>query len=93
MGWFTQTLKSTLGKKLIMALTGLFLITFLIGHLVGNLQLFYDDGGQAFNEYARFMTSHPFIKVLSLLTYVSILIHVIYSIILTNHVGRKAKSN
>ena len=68
-----------------MALTGLFIITFLIGHLVGNLQLFYSDGGQAFNEYAKFMTSHPFIKVLSILTYTSIVVHVIYSIILTRH--------
>lgn len=66
-----------------MALTGLFLVLFLIGHVLGNLLLFVDDGGQAFNEYARFMTSTPTIQVLSLITYASILIHVIYSIIIT----------
>ena len=38
-------LTSSLGKKLIMSLTGLFLCTFLVVHLIGNLQLFKDDGG------------------------------------------------
>ena len=33
MSWVTKTLNSTLGKKLIMALTGLFLILFLTGHV------------------------------------------------------------
>ncbi|OZA21721.1 MAG: succinate dehydrogenase, partial [Sphingobacteriales bacterium 17-39-43] len=46
---FAKTFSSSLGKKLVMALTGLFLCTFLIVHLVGNLQLFKDDAGQAFN--------------------------------------------
>jgi succinate dehydrogenase/fumarate reductase cytochrome b subunit len=53
---FAKTFSSSLGKKLVMALTGLFLCTFLIVHLVGNLQLFKDDAGQAFNAYAYFMT-------------------------------------
>ena len=46
--------KSALAKKYLMALTGLFLCTFLIGHLAGNLQLFIQgsEGQQAFNEYA-----------------------------------------
>ena len=66
-----------------MSLTGLFLVLFLTGHLVGNLLLFSNDGGQSFNEYARFMSTSPAILILSLLTYVSIIVHVIYSIILT----------
>ena len=68
MSWLTDALKSSLGRKLIMSLTGLFLVMFLVGHVLGNLLLFVDDGGQAFNEYARFMTSTPAIQVLSLLT-------------------------
>lgn len=66
-----------------MALTGLFLITFLIVHLIGNLQLLHDDGGKAFNIYARFMTSNPLIKTVSYLLYASILVHVIWAILLT----------
>lgn len=67
-------LKSSLAKKYWMALTGLFLCLFLVGHLVGNLQLIYGDALQ-FNQYALFMTSNPAVKVLSYLTYASILFH------------------
>ena len=83
MSWLTDALKSSLGRKLIMALTGLFLILFLMGHVLGNLLIFKPDGGQAFNEYARFMTTTPVIQVLSYVTYASIILHVIYSVIIT----------
>ncbi|QDH79945.1 succinate dehydrogenase cytochrome b subunit [Echinicola soli] len=83
MSWVTKTFTSTLGRKLLMALTGLFLIVFLIGHVSGNMLLFKDDGGQAFNEYAKFMTTNPAVKILSYLTYISILAHVVYAIILS----------
>lgn len=83
MSWVTKTLSSTLGRKLIMALTGLFLILFLTGHVSGNLLLFQGDGGQAFNIYAKFMTTNPAVKILSYLTYISVIGHVIYSVILS----------
>lgn len=83
MSWFTDSLSSSLGRKLIMSLTGLFLITFLVVHMIGNLQLLNLDGGQSFNIYAKFMTTNPIIKTTSYLLYAGILIHVIYSIILT----------
>lgn len=72
-------LKSSIAKKYWMALTGLFLCLFLVGHLLGNLQLFMEGeaGKRAFNEYALFMAHNPFIKVMSYLTYISILFHVI----------------
>jgi succinate dehydrogenase / fumarate reductase cytochrome b subunit len=82
-------LKSSLVKKYWMALTGLFLCVFLIGHLVGNLQLIYGTSLQ-FNQYAQFMTSNPFIKVLSYLTYLSILFHAVDGILLTVQ-NRKAR--
>jgi succinate dehydrogenase / fumarate reductase cytochrome b subunit len=69
-----------------MALTGLFLCTFLIGHLLGNLQLIFiegEEGRRAFNEYAYFMTHNPAIKILSYLTYISILFHAVDGFILT----------
>ncbi len=90
MSWLSQALSSSLGKKLLMAMTGLFLIIFLIGHLLGNMLIFKDDGGQVFNEYAKFMTTTPAILVLSILTYVSIIAHVIYSIVITIH-NRKSR--
>ncbi len=85
MSWVTKTLSSTLGRKIIMSLTGLFLILFLIGHVSGNLLLLKGDGGEAFNVYAKFMTTNPGVKILSYLTYISIIGHVIYSIILTKY--------
>ncbi len=66
-----------------MALTGLFLISFLVVHLIGNLQLLKDDGGHAFNVYAEFMTSNVIIKTISYSLYASIIIHVVWAILLT----------
>lgn len=78
-------LSSSIAKKWWMALTGLFLCLFLVGHLAGNLQLLDNsvEGKRAFNEYARFMGTNMFIKVLSYLTYISILFHAIDGIMLT----------
>lgn len=74
---------SSIGKKLIMSLTGIFLCLFLVVHLVGNLQLFKDDAGLAFNKYAYFMTHFTPIKVVSYLLYASVIVHVIYAITLS----------
>ena len=75
-------LKSSIAKKWWMSLTGLFLCVFLVGHLVGNLQLIFGTSLQ-FNQYALFMTTNPAVKVLSYLTYFSILFHAIDGIMLT----------
>jgi succinate dehydrogenase / fumarate reductase cytochrome b subunit len=90
MSEFKQTFNSSLGKKLIMALTGLFLCTFLIVHLGGNLQLFKNDNGYAFNVYANFLTHFPPIEVIAYLLYLSILVHALYATILTIK-NRKAR--
>lgn len=75
-------LKSSIAKKYWMALTGLFLCLFLVGHLAGNLQLIFSDA-KHFNDYALFMTTNPAVKILSYLTYFSILFHAIDGIALT----------
>lgn len=77
-------LKSSIAKKYWMALTGLFLCLFLVGHLIGNLQLFMSgyEGALQFNKYALFMTSNPAVKLLSYVTYLSILFHAIDGIYL-----------
>ena len=83
MNWFVKMLTSTLGRKLLMSLTGLFLISFLTVHLVGNLALLKDDGGLAFNAYAAFMSTNPLIATVSYLLYAGILLHVFVAILLT----------
>ncbi len=83
MTWFTKLLTSSIGRKLLMALTGLFLIIFLVVHVAGNLQLLKSDGGRAFNEYSQFMTSNLLIKIIGIVNYTIILVHVIWSIMLS----------
>jgi succinate dehydrogenase / fumarate reductase cytochrome b subunit len=85
-----QTFNSSLGKKLIMALTGLFLCTFIIVHLGGNLFLFKDDQGYGFNVYANFLTHFPPIEVVAILLYLTIIVHSLYALILTIN-NRKAR--
>lgn len=84
--------KTGVAKKYWMALTGLFLCLFLVGHLLGNLQLLKagEEGRRAFNEYAYFMTHNPIIKALSYLTYLSVLLHVVDGVVLTMK-NRKAR--
>jgi len=80
MSWFTRFLSSSLGQKVVMSLTGLFLMLFLVVHLLGNLQLLKDDGGEAFNTYAFFMTHNPLIKFISYTLYAFILWHAVQGI-------------
>jgi succinate dehydrogenase / fumarate reductase cytochrome b subunit len=83
MSEFKQTFNSSLGKKLIMALTGLFLCTFLIVHLGGNLLLFSNDAGYGFNMYANFLTHFPPIEVIAYILYLCIIVHAVYALVLT----------
>jgi succinate dehydrogenase / fumarate reductase cytochrome b subunit len=73
----TRFLDSSIGRKVLMSLTGLFLCMFLIVHASGNLQLFNNDLGLSFNQYSVFMTTFFPIKVVSYLLYATIILHVI----------------
>jgi len=57
----TKPLKSTVGRKYIMAASGIFLMLFLIVHLAGNLTMFVPDGGDMFNQYAHKLESMGFL--------------------------------
>lgn len=83
MGWLSNTLNSSIGKKLLMSLTGLFLVVFVLVHASGNSLLFKDDGGLAFNAYSAFMVSNPLIQIVSKVNFALIFIHVVYAIVLT----------
>ena len=82
MNWLTTYLTSSIGRKLTMSLTGLFMILFLVVHLIGNLQLLKSDGGEAFNKYAYFMTHFPLIKIISYGLYFFILAHTVQGLML-----------
>jgi len=49
--------QSTIGKKVVMAVSGIFLMLFLVVHLAGNLTMFMPDGGDMFNQYAHKLES------------------------------------
>ncbi len=53
--WLLRLYRSTIGKKVIMAVTGLMLVGFVIGHMAGNLQVFL--GPAKMNGYAAFLKS------------------------------------
>jgi len=78
----SRLIMSSLARKYWMALTGLFLCSFLVVHLIGNLPLLSGDK-EAFNGYAHFMTTFPLIKIVSYLLYGSIVLHTIDGILLT----------
>lgn len=82
MSWFKDTLTSSIGRKLIMALTGLGLIGFLIVHLSGNFMLLADDGGKAFNEYAHSMKGSPLILIGEIVIFGGFIFHIIDGITL-----------
>ena len=76
---------STIVRKNLMALTGLFLCLFLIVHLLGNLQLLLppEEAAASFNNYSKFMSGNPLIKVISYLLYFSIIAHSIFALVIT----------
>lgn len=82
MNWIISFFTSSLGKKLIMALTGLFLITFLIIHLIGNSFLLLNDGGESFTNFVIFMEENPVIKISAYILYLGFLIHILQGILI-----------
>lgn len=67
--------QSSIGKKITMSLTGLFLCSFLLVHLAGNFLLFKEDGGLAFNQYSEFMKTNFIIRTLEIGLFVGFLLH------------------
>jgi succinate dehydrogenase / fumarate reductase cytochrome b subunit len=81
---------SSIGKKLIMSLSGLFLIMFLLVHLSLNSFLLIPDGGRMFNAGAHFMATNPLIKIVEPLLGLGFVVHIIYAAILTRQ-NQKAR--
>ena len=73
---------SSIGKKLLMALVGLFLAIFLLVHLGINLTLIIFDDPRIFNIAAHFMATNILIKVFEIVLFGGILLHIIYGLLL-----------
>ncbi|MET3115418.1 succinate dehydrogenase / fumarate reductase cytochrome b subunit [Pedobacter sp. CG_S7] len=74
---------SSIGRKAVMAITGLFLFIFLIVHLGGNLLLLKQDSGAAFNTYAEILESSILIRISEFILIFGFLFHIIEAILLT----------
>jgi succinate dehydrogenase / fumarate reductase cytochrome b subunit len=73
--------RSSIGKKALMAVTGVVLFLFTLGHMSGNLQVFKDDGGAAINHYAELLrTSMPLLWTVRGVLLVALLVHAVAGI-------------
>ncbi|MEY3842907.1 MAG: hypothetical protein RIR80_478 [Bacteroidota bacterium] len=82
--------KSSLGKKLVMGITGLFLISFLMVHCFLNSLIFINDGGETFNLGAEFMAKNWLIRAMEIVLFGGLLWHIIQAAILTRQ-NKKAR--
>ena len=94
MKW-SEFFTSSVGKKLVMALTGLFLISFLVIHVGINACIWANDGGEMFNKAAHFMGATIVIRILEVGLFVGIFIHIIQGYVLefTNRSKRNVGYN
>src|SRR6185436_17344264 len=81
MNW-KQYFSTSIGKKLQMSLTGIFLILFLVVHCYINAQIFYNDGGVRFTEAAHFMGTNFLIRTVEIGLFLFLIIHVVQGLAL-----------
>jgi succinate dehydrogenase / fumarate reductase, cytochrome b subunit len=86
MNW-SEMFTSSIGKKIVMAVTGLFLITFLVVHMGVNACIFKDffvpdDNGDMFNRAADFMGRTVVIRIMEIVLFAGFIIHSIQGLVL-----------
>ena len=74
-------MKTSIARKVVMGLTGLFLITFLCTHLLVNSFSLVSE--ELFNRGSHFMATNPLIQVMQYVLAAGFLIHIILGIVLT----------
>ncbi len=86
---------SSIGKKLLMSLAGLFLVTFLLVHMGLNLLVIIFDDPMVYNKAAHIMSSNFLIKIFEIVLFGGLLLHVIYALILQvqNWIARPKRYN
>ena len=82
MKW-SEFFTSAVGKKLVMGLTGLFLISFLVVHVGINACIWANDGGEMFNKAAHFMGSTVVIRIMEVGLFIGIFLHIIQGYLLS----------
>jgi succinate dehydrogenase / fumarate reductase cytochrome b subunit len=82
MSWFTSAFTSSIGKKFIVGITGLFLISFLVVHVGINSLIFFNDGGELYNHAAEFMGTNVIIRTMEIVLFAGLLAHIVQTLLL-----------
>ena len=82
---------SSIGKKILMALTGFFLIIYLIVHASLNALIFVNDGGETFNRAAYFMLHNYFVRFLEVGLFAVFVLHIIQGYYCGNKIKQQGK--
>lgn len=91
MSWVKTFAKSSIGAKVVMAFSGMIVLGFVLGHMLGNLQLFL--GQEALNSYAHMLQSTPLLLWgTRIVVGVAILAHIASAVRLTL-MNREARPN
>ena len=80
-----QLHNSSVGRKYIVGLTGLFLCSFLVVHFSGNMLLFMNDSGRAYNHFSEFMSTNIAVRTLEIVLFAGFLIHIIWAFLVWLH--------
>ena len=77
----TTIFSSSIGKKLVMSLSGFFLMTFLAVHAIANFTILF--GQEAYNTVCNFMDTNPVVQVMVPVLALGVFIHIVYAVYLT----------
>ena len=81
MKW-SEFFTSSIGKKFIMSLTGIFLIAFLVVHVGINACIWANDGGEMFNKASHFMGTTVVIRILEVGLFAGLILHIVQGLVL-----------
>ena len=81
MTW-NQFFTSSIGKKFTMALTGIFLVLFLIIHAGINSSIFLNDNGETFTTLGHFMSHNWIVRFLEIGLFAGLIMHIIQGLVL-----------
>jgi succinate dehydrogenase / fumarate reductase cytochrome b subunit len=90
-GFISAFYRSSVGKKMIVAVTGVVLILFVVGHLLGNLQIFL--GPDWINGYSQHLRDlGPLLWLIRIVLLATVLMHIYFTILLAIECARRGES-
>ncbi|MEY3541210.1 MAG: hypothetical protein RLZZ204_22 [Bacteroidota bacterium] len=92
MNW-SQLFNSSIGKKIVMALTGIFLVVFLVVHCYVNANVFFSNAEENFNRAAHFMGTNLLIRITEVGLFAGFILHIVqgYKLELQNRAKRQSR--